>query len=114
MLALSKEVLITVSLFERPRSNQVSFSSSKAHALPCHCAHQDKKVAPTGYSPAKYGRFCSADMDQLNFVQAMLVVLLPTSFFFVFLYYTDMGALTFFLAAYSVSRFLPLLASQNI
>ena len=38
-------------------------------------------------------------------VQAMLVVLLPTSFFFNFLYYTDIGALTFFLASYWVFPF---------
>lgn len=44
----------------------------------------------------------AADLDQVGFVQALLTVLLPTNFFFVFLYYTDLGALTFFLAAYWV------------
>ena len=35
-------------------------------------------------------------------MQALTVVLLPTSFFFIFLYYTDIGSLAFFLASYLV------------
>ena len=54
--------------------------------------------------------YFGADLDHISFVQALLTVLLPTSFFFVFLYYTDIGALTFFLAAYWVSPILTLLA----
>ena len=54
---------------------------------------------PLVCSPPCFG----ADLDHMGFVQALLTVLLPTSFFFIFLYYTDIGALTFFLAAYWVN-----------
>ncbi len=64
-------------------------------------------IRPADILPCSAPYRCSAacfaaEFDHMDFVQAMLVVLLPTSFFFVFLYYTDMGALTFFLAAYWV------------
>ena len=40
-------------------------------------------------------------------MQALTVVLLPTSFFFIFLYYTDVGSLAFFLASYLVTALCP-------
>ena len=35
--------------------------------------------------------------------QAMVALLLPTNFLYAFLYYTDVGAVTFILASYLVS-----------